>query len=140
MFSNVITLFSRARPGMSCGASRSGFFPDALRAAWPHDTAKRAARVTGRHPRTIENWLAGSEPSLSDIVCLMEANPVIFEAVCRAAGRGDAAQLVVLLAQARQVADAIDTISRRAPAAGHSCLVPPGGVKSAGSHSHGAAE
>jgi hypothetical protein len=128
-----IAKFSRARPAMSCGEARS-FFPDALRKAWPNNTAKHAARVTGRHPRTIDNWLSGeSEPSISDAIALMKASPVIFETVCQAAGHANAAQLVLLMAQARQLRDALDSLNPRVPVPGQMRLVPPGAQEKTGS-------
>lgn len=135
-----IAKFSRARPSMSCGEARS-FFPEALRKAWPHNTAKQAARVTNRHPRTIDNWLSGeSEPSISDAIALMRASPVVFEAVCAAAGHANAAQLVLLMAEARRLRDALDTLNPRAPVPGSLRLVPPGAEETAGNIYAGSAE
>jgi hypothetical protein len=34
-----------------------------LRAQWPHDTAKNAARALQTEPRTVKTWLAGKPPS-----------------------------------------------------------------------------
>jgi hypothetical protein len=138
-------LFSRNRIETSCAGSRmvlpDGFLRAVLLEAWPHDTIKLAARATGRHTRTVDNWMAGAEPGLGDVLALMAAHPAIWQRFSEQAGYAEASNVVLLVQQAKDIQAALNTAiaTQRLPAAAHTRFRPPGAVDSAGSERGAAA-
>lgn len=133
-------LFNRTQPATSYAVNRmvlpDGFLASVLREAWPHDTIKLAARATGRHTRTVDNWMAGAEPGLGDVLALMAAQPVIWQRFSEQAGYADVSNVILLMHQARHLQTALNTAiaTQRFPAAAHTRFRPPGAsVDSAGS-------